>query len=109
VVPSKFEPCGLTQLIAMRYASVPIVRETGGLADTVFDIDYSDKPVAQRNGFVFKDFNQTGVDSALHRALSVYQQQPEQYQQIAVNAMRCDYSWNNPAQEYLNIYHSIRK
>jgi starch synthase len=109
VVPSKFEPCGLTQLIAMRYASVPIVRETGGLADTVFDIDYSDKPEAQRNGFVFKDFNQTGLDSALHRALNYYQQQPEQYQQIAVNAMRSDYSWDYPAQEYLNIYHSIRK
>jgi starch synthase len=108
VVPSKFEPCGLTQLIAMRYGSVPIVRETGGLADTVFDFDYSDKPISERNGFVFKDFNETGLDSALHRALIYYQQQPEQFQQIALNAMRSDYSWNNPAQDYLNIYDAIR-
>ncbi len=108
VVPSKFEPCGLTQLIAMRYGSVPIVRETGGLADTVFDIDYSDKPIAQRHGFVFRDFNETGLDSALHRALNYYQKEPEKHQQIAVNAMLADYSWNKPAQEYLDVYYSIR-
>lgn len=108
VVPSKFEPCGLTQLIAMRYGSVPIVRETGGLADTVFDIDYSDKPTSERNGFVFKDFNEIGLDSALHRALRCYQEQPASYQDIVLNAMRSDYSWNHPAQDYLDIYDSIR-
>jgi starch synthase len=108
VVPSQFEPCGLTQLIAMRYGSVPIVRETGGLADTVFDVDYSDKPNAERNGFVFSDFNTTGLESALSRALMYYQQQPKQFQQIVLNAMGSDYSWNRPAQDYLNIYDSIR-
>ncbi|MCH9696740.1 MAG: glycogen synthase [Gammaproteobacteria bacterium] len=108
VVPSQFEPCGLTQLIAMRYGSVPIVRATGGLADTVFDIDYSDKPKPERNGFVFEDFNETGLDSALHRALICYQQQPEQYQRLVQNAMCSDYSWAKPAQEYLTIYESIR-
>jgi len=108
VVPSKFEPCGLTQLLAMRYGSVPIVRETGGLADTVFDVDYSDKPEHERNGFVFKDINTTGLDSALIRALSCYQQQPKRYQNIVINAMRCDYSWNKAAHEYLSIYKSIR-
>lgn len=106
--PSRFEPCGLTQLIAMRYGSVPIVRETGGLADTVFDIDYSDKPFNERNGFVFKDLDTTGMDSALLRALTCYQEQPERYQRIVLNAMRCDYSWNKPAHEYLSIYRSIR-
>ncbi|HFD12527.1 MAG TPA: glycogen synthase [Crenotrichaceae bacterium] len=108
VVPSKFEPCGLTQLIAMRYGSVPIVRETGGLADTVFDIDYSDKPISKRNGFSFKDFDETGLDSALQRALACYHDTPERYQNIVLNALRSDFSWNNPAQEYLDIYESIR-
>ncbi len=108
IVPSKFEPCGLTQLIAMRYGSVPVVRETGGLADTVFDIDYSDKPTSERNGFVFRDFNETGLESALHRALTCYQEQPDLHQDIVKNAMRSDYSWNKPAQDYLDIYNSIR-
>ncbi len=108
LVPSQFEPCGLTQLIAMRYGSVPIVRETGGLADTVFDIDYSDKPESQRNGFMFSDLDETGLDSALQRALICYQEHQERYKNIVLNAMNSDYSWNNPAQDYLNIYHSIR-
>lgn len=109
VVPSQFEPCGLAQLIAMRYGSVPVVREVGGLADTVFDKDHSWKPLHERNGYVFRDYNEGGLESALGRAISCYYEFPEHFRDTLVNAMRSDYSWKNPGQDYLNIYDYIRE
>lgn len=108
LVPSRFEPCGLTQLIAMRYGTVPVVRSVGGLADTVFDKDYSERPVEQRNGYVFRDDNHAGVESALDRAISCYYQYPDDFRRLLLNAMKTDYSWNVPGQHYLNIYNYIR-
>lgn len=108
VVPSRFEPCGLTQLIAMRYGTIPIVREIGGLADTVFDKDFSNRPLHERNGYVFRDYDEAGLESALGRAISCYYEYPEHFRALMINAMRCDYSWNHPGQDYLNIYHYIR-
>ncbi|BBA34284.1 glycogen synthase [Methylocaldum marinum] len=109
LVPSQFEPCGLTQLIAMRYGTIPVVREVGGLADTVFDKDYSYKPLHERNGYVFKDYDYSGLESALGRALSCYYDYPEHFRELMKNAMRYDYSWKNPGQDYLNIYDLIRE
>lgn len=108
VVPSRFEPCGLTQLIAMRYGTIPIVREIGGLADTVHDKDFSSKPLHERNGYVFRDYDYPGLESALGRAISCYYDYPEHFRELMKNAMRCDYSWKNPGQDYLNIYDYIR-
>jgi starch synthase len=108
VVPSRFEPCGLTQLIAMRYGAIPVVREVGGLADTVFDKDFSPKPLHERNGYVFRDYNEGGLESALGRAISCYYEYPEHFRELIKNAMRCDYSWNHPGQDYMNIYNYIR-
>ncbi|MCX8048045.1 MAG: glycogen synthase GlgA [Methylohalobius sp.] len=108
VVPSRFEPCGLTQLIAMRYGTIPIVREIGGLADTVHDKDFSSKPLHERNGYVFRDYDYPGLESALGRAISCYYDYPEHFRELIKNAMRCDYSWKNPGQDYLNIYDYIR-
>ena len=108
LVPSRFEPCGLTQLIGMRYGTIPIVRSVGGLADTVFDKDYSDKPLSQRNGYVFHHDDHLGLESALARAIACYYMYPEHFRHLIVNAMKSDYSWNVPGQHYLNIYDHIR-
>lgn len=109
VVPSRFEPCGLTQLIAMRYGTIPVVREIGGLADTVVDKDYSHRPLHERNGYVFRDYDEPGLESALGRAIACYYQYPEHFRELMRNAMRYDYSWNHPGQDYLNIYDYIRE
>ena len=108
IVPSLFEPCGLTQMIALKYGTVPVVRATGGLADTVFDANHSDRPYDERNGYVFNDFNDQGIDSALHRAIGMWYTYPNDFQELMANGMRCDYSWNHPGQHYLNIYEHIR-
>jgi starch synthase len=68
VVPSLFEPCGLAPLIAMRYGTVPVMRATGGMADTVFDYDQSGRPLAERNGYVFHHADNQAIESALDRA-----------------------------------------
>ncbi len=108
LVPSRFEPCGLTQLIAMRYGTVPVVRAVGGLADTVFDKDYSQVDLGRRNGYVFANDSQTDVEAALSRAIGCYYQYPDHFRHLMLNAMKSDYSWNVPGQHYLNIYNYIR-
>ncbi len=109
VVPSRFEPCGLTQLISLRYGTVPIVRAVGGLADTVFDKDHSHRPLHERNGYVFPDATDASMESALSRALGCYYQFPEHFRHLMENGMNSDYSWNHPGQHYLNIYDYIRE
>jgi starch synthase len=108
VMPSLFEPCGLTQMIALRYGAVPIVRSVGGLVDTVFDRDYSDRPSDERNGYVFNDADYPALESAMHRAIGLWYSFPSEFQQLLKNGMRCDHSWNQPGQDYLNIYEYIR-
>jgi starch synthase len=109
LVPSAFEPCGLTQMIAMRYGTVPVVRNTGGLADTVFDANYAHKPYPERNGYVFNDFNNEGLESALRRAIGMWYSYPHYWRELMLNGMRYDYSWSHPSQDYLNIYELIRE
>ncbi|MFE8033972.1 glycogen synthase GlgA [Thiohalocapsa marina] len=108
LIPSVYEPCGLTQMIAMRYGCVPVVRRVGGLADTVFDANYSDRPFAERNGYVFDDFTPAGLESALGRAIGLWRRHPEYFRQLRLNGMRADHSWAQPAQHYQAIYRHIR-
>ena len=108
VVPSLFEPCGLTQMIAMKYGTVPIVRETGGLKDTVFDAIHSDKPYEERNGYVFSGADKAGIEYALDQAIGLWQNFPQHFRELMCNGMRYDYSWNNTAQHYLNVYNHIK-
>lgn len=108
VVPSNYEPCGLVQMIAIKYGTVPIVRAVGGLADTVFDRDYSARAFDQRNGYVFDNADYSGLESALRRALGLWHFYPHEFRTLMVNGMRYDYSWNFPGQHYVNIYEYIR-
>jgi starch synthase len=108
LVPSEYEPCGLAQLIGLKYGAVPVVRNTGGLADTVFDADYAHKPYHERNGYVFNDYNWTGLESALHRAIGLWYSFPHYFRELMTNGMRYDWSWNHSGQDYLNIYNYIK-
>ena len=108
LIPSVYEPCGLTQMIAMKYGAVPIVRRVGGLADTVFDANYSDKPFEVRNGYLFDDLTPAALESAMGRAIGLWHRYPEYFRQLRVNAMRADNSWSRPGQQYLDIYNHIR-
>jgi starch synthase len=108
LVPSGYEPCGLTQIIGLKYGTVPVVRNTGGLADTVFDANYSSRPYHERNGYVFNDYNWSGLESALRRAIGLWNHYPKYFRELMVNGMRYDFSWNHPGQDYLNIYNYIK-
>jgi starch synthase len=95
LMPSLFEPCGLGQMIAMRYGNVPVVRATGGLADTVHD---------GMTGFVFNDFSVEAFWNALRGALYIYKVDPESWRAIQVNGMTSDFSWRNSALGYQQLY-----
>lgn len=109
VVPSNYEPCGLTQVIALKYGTVPVVRGVGGLVNTVFDWDYDETyPAEKRNGFVFFQTDATAVESALQRAIDLWYKNPPKFRQLQVQGMSYDYSWTRPAQQYLDVYNYIK-
>ncbi|AIQ69166.1 glycogen synthase GlgA [Paenibacillus graminis] len=103
LMPSKFEPCGIGQLLALRYGSIPVVRETGGLNDTVHAYN---EETGQGNGFTFKDYNAHDMMYTLRRAVSFYQK-PEHWKKVTKNAFAGDYSWNVSAQQYMEIYNRV--
>ncbi|MEL6552240.1 MAG: glycogen synthase GlgA [Cyanobacteria bacterium J06621_11] len=109
IVPSNYEPCGLTQIISLKYGTVPVVRGVGGLVNTIFDVDYDqDKPPEERNGFVFYENDSYALESALGRALNLYHQKPEEFARLAKRGMDCDYSWKKPGDQYVGVYEYIR-
>ncbi|GKU79686.1 glycogen synthase GlgA [Paenibacillus sp. L3-i20] len=103
VMPSKFEPCGLSQLIALRYRSVPIVRETGGLKDTV---QAYNEYTGEGNGFSFSNYNAHDYLDTVKRAITSYHDE-ETWKQIVDNVSRGDYSWDVSAKAYLNVYSQL--
>ncbi|KAJ1267644.1 hypothetical protein BS78_07G073200 [Paspalum vaginatum] len=113
VVPSIFEPCGLTQLVAMRYGTIPIVRKTGGLYDTVFDVDNDKERARARglepNGFSFDGADSNGVDYALNRAISAWFDARSWFHSLCKRVMEQDWSWNRPALDYIELYRSASK
>jgi starch synthase len=109
VVPSNYEPCGLTQMIGLKYGTVPIVRGVGGLVNTVFDRDYDQNHLPeQRNGFVFYETDYLAIESAMNRAIDLWYNEPDEFQKFIIQGMNYDYSWNYPGKEYLEIYDLIR-
>ncbi|CAI5507808.1 unnamed protein product, partial [Closterium sp. Naga37s-1] len=105
IIPSIFEPCGLTQLIAMRYGSIPIVRKTGGLADSVFDVDDPSIPVEKRNGFSFTASDVNALNYALDRAITAYYERREWWVQLVVHTMAMDFGWEQSSRQYEHLYH----
>ena len=97
LMPSRYEPCGLAQMIAMRYGSVPVVRATGGLKDTIQE---------GRTGFMFPGADPGSMGEALQRAFSVYAV-PEKWAQYQFNGMMEDFSWSRSARQYASLYHSL--
>ncbi|CAI9087927.1 OLC1v1022130C1 [Oldenlandia corymbosa var. corymbosa] len=104
IIPSIFEPCGLTQMIAMRYGTIPIARKTGGLNDSVFDVDDDSVPEEFRNGFTFFSADEQGFNNALERAFSYYRNNGEFWQQLVEKVMKMDFSWNSSAATYEELY-----
>ena len=101
LMPSKFEPCGLSQIIAMRYGTLPIVRETGGLKDTV--IPYNEI-TGEGTGFSFTNFNGDEMGDAVFRAARLFWDNREAWNQLVTQAMSQDFSWTRSADKYLDLY-----
>ena len=102
LMPSKSEPCGLSQMVALRYGSVPIVRETGGLRDSVTDCGDG-----EGNGFTFKSYNAHHMLDAIRRALTLYYN--GDWAALTLRAMECDYSWGRSANQYIRLYKEVLK
>jgi starch synthase len=105
LMPSRYEPCGLGQLIALRYGGAPIVRRTGGLADTVTEFDPARRT---GTGFVFDAFTPDALLAAVQRAASIYRQ-PSGWKALVRNAMAEDFSWDASAREYATLYRKALK
>jgi len=104
LMPSRYEPCGLNQMYSMRYGTIPIVRATGGLEDTVDDHASGSKGT----GFKFEKYDAKELIKTVQRALKVYQQQGE-WKKLIRSAMQRDFSWTNSAKKYLNLYKELLK
>ncbi|QPC81775.1 glycogen synthase [Phototrophicus methaneseepsis] len=102
LMPSHFEPCGIGQMLAMRYGSLPIVRETGGLADTVINYDNQDADMG--TGFVFQYEEPDAVINTLRWALRTYYNRPEAWLRMQKRAMKQDFSWDQSAQQYIALF-----
>ena len=98
LMPSKYEPCGLSQLISFRYGTLPLVFKTGGLADTV----------SPENGFVFDRYDQQGLVESLQRAISAYADKPR-WDRLVKKVMKYDFSWDEAARQYLELYERVQK
>ena len=104
LMPSQFEPCGLSQMIALRYGTIPVVRETGGLRDTV--LSYNEANGAG-NGFSFFNYNAHDMLYTIRRAVWFYHNRPDVWQTLQTRGMEGDYSWTNSAETYLSLYQSM--
>lgn len=106
LMPSRFEPCGLTQLYALRYGTVPVVRRTGGLSDTVVDATEENLRRGRATGFIFTEPTPSALLAAIRRALALYHQR-SLWRQLALTGMEQDFSWRASAKAYLHLYRRL--
>ncbi|MDZ4129223.1 MAG: glycosyltransferase, partial [Hydrogenophaga sp.] len=106
LVPSRFEPCGLTQLYGLRYGTLPLVRAVGGLADTVVDCSLEHLDDGSASGFVFHDLDVPSLLAALKRAFAL-QRRPADWRAVQRHAMALRFGWERAAGEYLQVYRSV--
>lgn len=99
LMPSKSEPCGLSQMIALRYGTIPIVRETGGLKDSITDCGDG-----KGNGFTFKTYNAQDMHWAINRCIDLYYNDKDTWKKLVSRAMKCDFSWSRSADLYIQMY-----
>lgn len=104
LMPSRFEPCGLSQLISLRYGTLPIVRETGGLKDTV--VPYNEY-TGEGNGFSFTNYNAEDMLSVIYYAMDIYYNRQKEWRKLINAAMKSDYSWDVSADKYIRMYESL--
>ena len=107
VMPSRYEPCGLNQMYSMRYGTLPVVRSTGGLADTVRNCNVDDP--SKSTGFVLWDLNPVSLRNTIRWAAEVYLEHPEAIARLRRNGMTADFSWNNTASQYEKMYDDAHK
>jgi starch synthase len=108
LVPSRFEPCGLTQLYAMRYGAIPIVRATGGLIDTVVDTTPDTLANGTASGFTFEAYDALALEHAVNRALDAHAD-PNLWRGLVQRVMRQDWSWDSSARDYLALYERVAR
>ncbi len=101
LMPSRFEPCGLGQIISLRYGTIPVVRATGGLAETIIDYDENN---TDGNGFSFDEFSVDEFNETICRAIDVYKNKPEIWDKLIFRALNSDFSWKKPSRAYLELY-----
>ncbi|MBI3995355.1 MAG: glycosyltransferase, partial [Nitrospirae bacterium] len=104
LMPSRYEPCGLNQMYSLRYGTVPIVRKTGGLADTVVDATPSNIEAGTATGFVFERASARELLDAVRSALKTYREKNQWYRMMRAG-MSADFSWDRSAKEYEKLYH----
>ncbi len=108
LMPNRFEPCGLNQLYSLKYGTVPVVRATGGLADTVVDYAAGGSGTQEANGFSFDEYTPAALMNAVVRALALYKDR-NAWRQLMLTGMRQDWSWKRSAREYLDVYRKARE
>ena len=106
LMPSRYEPCGLNQMYSLKYGTVPVVRETGGLADTIVDANEQNLAAGTANGFSFREDNPLALSETLARAVEAYGR-PETWRQLVATGMRQDWSWGRSARQYVKLYEQI--
>ena len=104
LMPSRFEPCGLTQLYSLRYGTIPVVRKTGGLADTIIDANDVNLLNHTATGFHFTGSGTADYLAAVHRAVSLFRNAPNKWSQLMHTAMNQDFGWARSAAQYTAVY-----